>query len=367
MKPQPDRSPQCPSASRYSRFMGFGPWRYSSLGQSVVMSHSPRPLPEELGDQFSAAQALEQGLTRRRLRGGDLESPYYRVRRRKDFARRAEEEAEADQKPYARARRERKGVVNNMKAYSKVMSAESFFCGRTAAVVYRLPIDHPGDLEVAVIAPRRAPRAKGIKGRRIAGHLVTTRLVDGLLLSSPASTWAMLAKDLSERELVEIGDAIVQIPRDRFGKQHPEQALATIAQLQAAAAAGPRPPATARLRSALEKVRVGSSSPLETDYRLIAAAAGLPEPELDQEIRRPNGQLLGISEFFYRDYGLVVEVEGDHHRSDPVQWDRDIDKYRAYKEVGLDVERLTSRHIRGDNPSCLDAVRAALRRRGWEG
>lgn len=303
------------------------------------MSHSPRPLPESLGDQFSAAQALEQGLTRRRLRGGDLDSPYYRVRRRKDFARREEEAAEADQKPYARARKERKRVKNDMQAYSKVMPAGSFFCGRTAGVTYRLPIDNPGSLEVAVIAPRRAPRAKGIKGRRIASHLVTTRVVDGLPLSSPASTWAMLARDLSERELVEIGDAIVQIPRDRFGKQHPEQVLGTLPQLRAAANAGSRPPATARLLSALEKVRVGSSSPLETDYRLIAAAAGLPEPELDQEIRRPNGQLLGISEFLYRDYSLVVEIEGDHHRSNPVQWNRDIDKYRAYKEVDVDVEK----------------------------
>ena len=257
--------------------------------------------------------------------------------------------------------------MNNMRAYASVMPKGSFYSGRTAAVAYGLPIEHPGDIEVAVIAPRRAPRARGIRGRRIAQHLVTTRDVEGLPISSPASTWAMLARDLSEHELVAIGDAIVQIPRDRFGTQHPEQALGTIAQLQAAAAAGPRPPTTGRLLSALEKVRVGSSSPLETDYRLIAAAADLPEPELDQEIRRPDGQLLGISEFFYRDYGVVVEVEGDHHRSDPVQWNRDIDKYRAYKEVGVDVERLTAQHIRGTNPACLEIVRAALRRRGWEG
>lgn len=331
------------------------------------MSHPPAPLPAGLGDQFSAAEALERGLSRRRLRANDLDSPYHRVRRRKDFARREEEATARDDKPYARARKERRRVLNDMRAYSRVMPEGSFYCGRTAGVGYRFPIDHPGDLEVGVIAPRRAPRAKGIKGRRVASHLVTTRFIDGYLVSSPASTWAMLARDLTERELVSIGDAIVQIPRDKFGTQHPELALGTLAELRAAAHAGPRPPATARLHTAFEKVRVGSASPLETDYRLIAADAGLPEPELDQEIRRPNGQLLGISEFFYRDYNMVVEVEGDHHRSDRVQWDRDIDKYRAYNEVGVHIERLTARHIRGDNPRCVDVIRSALRRRGWEG
>ena len=254
-----------------------------------------------------------------------------------------------------------------MQAYGNVMPESSFYCGRTAAVAYRLPVGHPGELEVAVFSPRRAPRAKGIKGRRVATHLATTRVIDGLLVSSPASTWAMLARELKERELVAVGDAIVQIPRDEFGTQHPELALGTLAQLQAAADAGPRPPTTTLLRSALEKVRIGSSSPLETDYRLIADAAGLPTPELDHEVRAPGGQLLGISEFFYREYNLVVEVEGDHHRTDRIQWDRDIDKYRAYNDVGVGVERLTARHIRGDNPRCVDVVRSALRRRGWDG
>src|SRR5690606_151525 len=133
----------------------------------------------------------------------------------------------------------------------------SFFCGLTAAVECGLPVDHPGDIEVAVFSPQRAPRAKGVKGRKIAPHLATVRERDGLLVSSPASTWAMLARDLSERELVAIGDAVVRVPRDRFGNPHPEQALATMAEMQAAVDAGPRPPTTARLRAALEQVRVG--------------------------------------------------------------------------------------------------------------
>lgn len=331
------------------------------------MSHPPRPLPTTLGDEFSTAEALELGLTRTRLRAQDLVSPYYRVRRRKNVEQEAEEAAEEDHDPYADSRKQRREVRNNMKAYSTVQPEGSFFCGLTAAVEYDLPVDHPGDIEVAAFAPQRAPRAKGVKGRKIAPHLATVRERDGLLVSSPASTWAMLARDLTERKLIAIGDAIVRVPRDRFGNPHPEQALATMAELQAAADAGPRPPTTARLRAALEQVRVGSSSPLETDYRLDAVAGGLPDAVLDMEIRDDDGHLLGISEFVYPDYRLVVEVEGDHHRTDRRQWNRDIEKYRAYTSVGLEVVRLTSAHIRGAHPSAVGIVRAALRRRGWEG
>src|SRR5690606_10974337 len=131
--------------------------------------------------------------------------------------------------------------------------------------------------------------------------------------------------------------------------------------------AGPRPPTTARLRAALEQVRVGSSSPLETDYRLDAAAGGLPDAVLGMEIRGEDGRLLGISEFVYPDYRLVVEVEGDHHRTDRKQWNRDIEKYRAYPAAGLEVVRLTSAHIRGAYPTAVGIVRTALRRRGWKG
>ncbi|MDQ1217272.1 hypothetical protein [Microbacterium arborescens] len=43
--------------------------------------------------------------------------------------------------------------------------------------------------------------------------------------------------------------------------------------------------ARAKLVEALGLIREGAMSPLETDFRLAAVAAGLPEPLLDQDIR----------------------------------------------------------------------------------
>ncbi|MNT96280.1 hypothetical protein D3C72_2383360 [compost metagenome] len=74
---------------------------------------------------------------------------------------------------------------------------------------------------------------------------------------------------------------------------------------------------------------------------------------------------MGISELVYRDQRLVVEIEGDHHRVDRKQWDRDIDKYADYAAAGWEVVRLTSTHIRGDSSRATAIVRAALLRRGW--
>src|SRR5690606_6272639 len=92
--------------------------------------------------------------------------------------------------------------------------------------------------------------------------------------------------------------------------------------------------------------RVGSSSPLESDYRLDAEDAGLPEPVLDFEVRDGRGRLLGISEFAYPLHRTVVEIEGDHHRTSKLQWNRDIQKYRDYAAEGWEVVRLTAADVR---------------------
>ncbi|GGM42519.1 hypothetical protein [Microbacterium saperdae] len=247
------------------------------------------------------------------------------------------------------------------------MPPGTFFCGRTAAVLLGAPIEHGHRLEVAVCSPHRAPRAQGIQGRTIAPHLVEVQVRGGLRISSPATTWAMLGRDLNERQLIVLGDALVRVPRDERGDLHPELSLASLEHLRSAMDLGPRPQATARLVAVLERIRVGSASPLETEYRLDAENAGLPEPVLDLPIHDARGRRLGISEVVYPKFRTVAEIEGDHHRVSQRQWDRDLEKYRAYAEAGWLVVRLTSRNIRGNRPDAVAIVRRALLARGWDG
>ena len=86
----------------------------------------------------------------------------------------------------------------------------------------------------------------------------------------------------------------------------------------------------------------------------------MPPADLDVEIRDASGRLLGISEFAYRERRVVVEIEGDHHRTSRAQWNRDLDKYAAYAAAGWEVVRVTSHHLRQGRAVAL--VSAALER-----
>lgn len=314
---------------------------------------------------FTPEQARAAGVSARRLRARDLEHPHRGlIVVRTPDAEGPHAGAGDDDAPMSRDRTQRREMRERAELYRRLMVRHAFFVGRTAAGLWGLPVDCSGDLEVGVPAPHRAPRRTGIVGRQVAPALVSVRHLDGFAVTSPASTWAMLAAELSVRELVQVGDALVRIPRDEFARPRRDRMLCSVEQLRAAIDAGRRPGAQ-RLREAVAAIRVGSASPLETDCRLDAASNGLPEPVLDVEIRDARGRLLGVTEIAFPEFGVLVEVEGDHHRTSREQWNRDIEKYAAYTVEGYEVVRLTSDHIRGPRPTAPALIRDALLRRGW--
>ncbi len=270
-----------------------------------------------------------------------------------------------DHAPLARDRMLRARVLRDARAYAEVMAPHAFFAARTAAVLYGLPVWHGAELDVAVFTPARAPRRVGIRGRKMTPGFVSVRMLEGLRLVTPVSSWAMLGTELSERDLIRLGDAIVKVPRGAGGHPRPDLQLATLDELRSAALEPGRPGRT-RLLRALAHIRVGSMSPLETDTRLETRAAGLPESELDVEIRAAaGGRLLGISDMRYRAYRVLVEVEGDHHRTDPAQWARDIEKLAAYAAEGYETVRVTAAQVRTHPDKAVALIRAALIRGGW--
>ena len=328
--------------------------------QARRVPRTPRPLPESLGDAFSTSDARAAGASHGRLRAKDLERPFHGARLRLPI----EGPDDEDEDPRtSRWELDRRAEKRRARALSTVMTPGTFFAARTAAVLQCAAIDPGPELVVGVFAPTRAPRHAGVRSVQVPLDSAFLRMHDGLRMTSPASTWAMLARELTVRELVIVGDSFVRIPRNAKGRLQPDRQVATIEQLERATGSCRRI-GVAKLREALPLIRVGSASPLETDFRLDAMAGGLPEPELDVEIRDAGGALLGISEVVYRPQRLAVEIEGDHHRTSRAQWNRDIDKYTSYAAAGWEVIRLTSTHIRGDRARAVALVRAALRRRG---
>ncbi|MCJ1683490.1 DUF559 domain-containing protein [Rathayibacter sp. VKM Ac-2928] len=118
------------------------------------------------------------------------------------------------------------------------------------------------------------------------------------------------------------------------------------------------------VRHALELVREGAESRRETLLRLALAAAGLPEPELQAELVDADGRI-GRVDLLFRRWRVVVEYEGDHHRTDRAQWDRDLIRYERLAAAGWTVVRVASASFDADLSGCTDRVRRALVAGGW--
>lgn len=273
---------------------------------------------------------------------------------------------DADANPFVARRAELRARVE---AYALVMPEASFLCLRTAAMLHGYPIRLPQDapVDAAVHHPRRAPRGRGVQGRTVRTALAEVTVVDGIRVTTPASTWAMLGAHLTLHELVALGDALIRVPRHPGGFRPPSgPALATLSQLAEATEAGRRA-GVGLLRQALPLLRTGSSSPAETRARVTLVDGGLPEPELDHDVYDDTGRWLGCSEMAYPAYRVAVEYEGDHHRTSREQWNRDIAKYQAYAEAGWRVVRLTRDLVDRHPREVVRQVGAALRAAGWEG
>ncbi len=116
-----------------------------------------------------------------------------------------------------------------------------------------------------------------------------------------------------------------------------------------------------RLRSVLHLVDGGGSSPKETWLRLLLIDAGVPAPAT--QIPVVDGyRLLAMLDLGWREFGVAVEYDGDHHRSDRRQYVKDQWRLRKLAELGWIVVRV----IAEDKPEdVVERVRRALLARGW--
>lgn len=308
------------------------------------MRHSSRvtrlSLPPDLGLRFSVAQATTQGVGRARLRSPDLTRPFHGVRV---------------------VGSESLTHVDAVRAYATRMTANTFFSHLSAAVCWGLPIPESllsGDVDVAVLAPRRAPEGRGVRGRVVrAAHVSVQRHPRfDIPLSSPASTWAQLASVIGHPyDLVAIADALVRGPQHR----NDPPPLATLEQLECAVSAGRRV-GVRELRRALPRIRGGVSSRPETWLRLTIVDAGLPEPVPAHVVRDADGRFAARLDLAYPAASLGLEYEGEHHLADRGQWYRDIERYERLADLGWRIVRVTAADLFAHPGALAKRVREAL-------
>jgi hypothetical protein len=179
-------------------------------------------------------------------------------------------------------------------------------------------------------------------------------LLGTLRLSSPTRTWLDLANQLTLTELVAVGDFLAR-------RQHP---LASVTDMTEALVRYPSRRGLVTARAALELVRPGSESPRETALRVIIVLDGLPEPECNVNIFDAWGQFLARGDLVYVEYKVLLEYHGDQHRTDRVQWQKDVHRVGSLEDEGWQMLQFTDADLR--NPNALIArLRRRLTARGW--
>ncbi len=98
-----------------------------------------------------------------------------------------------------------------------------------------------------------------------------------------------------------------------------------------------------------------AESPMETRLRWLLLSAGLPQPEVQVDLRDDDGDFLGRADLYYRQARLVIEYDGANHRERLVSDDRRQNllinaRYRILRFTAVDISgraELVAAQVRG--------------------
>lgn len=288
-------------------------------------------LPIELGDAFSTDAAVKIGISRSRLRGGDLDKPFTGVRVVGSLG---------------------DSVDELCRAYLARMHPQQFFSHGTALALFDLPVPAAGTrtVHVSALEPHFPPKARGVTGHRLASCRVLHH--DGLRIAHPLDAWRQTAASVSVADLVAVADALIN-------RGH------GASDLLATAVDGNGRRGARALRVAADLARAGSRSPQESRLRAAIVLDGIPEPCVNLEIFDAHGRFLAEGDLVWPQQKVIAEYEGDYHRTDRDQWMRDIARRERLEDAGWRVIRVTRLDLSSRGlPALLACVRRALGRHG---
>ena len=286
---------------------------------------------------FSVAEAHASGLGRGRLASGDLARPFHGVRAL--------------------------GQHSLERLFVPRLRPGDRFSHTSAAALWGAPL--PSRLtrqtvHVTATDGRTRPRAAGVVGHESVHNAWVGR--GGLPASDPATMFVELGRMLSVPELVAVGDYLVLDPRvlDPLDLRP----YATTDQLRTAIDREPaRGVRTAR--RALALTRRGVESPKETELRLLALSAGLPEPTCGYLLMSPRGREIGWFDLAWPEWHVIAEYDGDQHRQSTRQYDRDISRFDAAADADWRVIRVRSFGLEARRDETVARLARALKRGGW--
>lgn len=235
----------------------------------------------------------------------------------------------------------------------------------TAARLWPLPLPVEAvaeDLHVVAMNGAWATRRPGVTSRQISDR--GARLIErhGLRMTDPATLLCHLSLVLTLPDLVAVADALILDPvYPEEGRPYLTPADLT-ERLESYRGRGRR-----KVAQAVLLARQGAESRPETLLRLRLLDGGLPEPRLNSDIRSHTGGFLGRGDLVYEEFRVVVEYDGDQHRTDTLVFDRDVLRLDGLAAAGWRVVRVTGRALFGSPATTVHRVRRALLAGGWSG
>lgn len=314
----------------------------------------PQPLPDPLGlGPFRLADAVALGVGRHRLRRRDVAHPHHGV-----YA------------PVGTA-----GLRERCRAVLPLLGPYRGFSHVTAARLWQIPLPWSEaadeDLHVLALPGAEPMRRPGIVGWESEGVGIGRTLVGDLPVVAPADVWCQLAvpwgrasesgtdvprkRSLSRDWLVAIGDHLLTGPRVG-GRRHP---LCTPDELTAALRRHRGKRGAKDLRAALPLLRAPVHSPRETLLRLALVAHGLPEPEVQMPVLTADG--VRHADLGYPEARLLIEYQGDHHRTDRAQWLEDLRRGQLFQDAGYRAMFVGANEFEDGCAALAQRIRRALR------
>jgi very-short-patch-repair endonuclease len=292
---------------------------------------APRPIPRELlGRPFRREDARRAGVTPSQLRGQRFNSPFYNVHTVGGLP----------------------DLLSRCAAAGLVLPDDALFSDHTAGALLDLPVPRDPRLHVTRPTPGSLIRRRGMAGhvRHVSSEEIWT--LGTIAFTSPARTFFDLAETVGRPALVAFADALLRSRLD-----DPGSLLRKIADRT-----GRRGTETARL--ALMSADPRAESPMESQLRILLIDGGLPAFDVNVDLRDSNGLFIARADLYLEQARVLAEYDGDQHRTDPVQFARDVRRRAALAAAGFIQLRFTASDVLRNPASVVDLVATTLRRRG---
>jgi len=251
-------------------------------------------IPEPLASRpFTIAEGSKAGLGEARMYGADLYRPTRSVR----------------------TVTEPTSTRDRAAATVLALPDDVAFSHTTAAELWDLPLPRESEGgRLHVIRPTTSSRVRraGCQGHR-GLESRETAVLKGLKVTGLTDTWCDLGESLGLDDLVVVGDAVARRLRD-------------VDPLRRTLSRRNRPRGALVLREALDLVRLGAESPMESRCRLVFVRSGLPEPELNAVVQFDGGGFLCRADFVWRKQRVIAEYQGGDHFATFRRGDDDISR-----------------------------------------